>query len=84
VGLIQHLDLAVQQHLNEGTLVRVLQPWCKPFPGFYLYLPSREQMPSKVRALLDFLIGKREAMSSTQIGKRPGKPGADRRPRGKK
>lgn len=84
VGLIQHLDLAVQQHLNEGALVRVLRPWCKPFPGFYLYLPSREQMPSKVRALLDFLIGKREAMNSTQIGKRPGKPGADRRPRGKK
>lgn len=59
VGLMQHLELAVREHLNDGTLVRVLQPWCKPFAGFYLYTPSREHMPAKVRALMDFLIEKR-------------------------
>lgn len=61
VGLIQHIDLTVHRHLDDGSLVRVLQPWCRPFPGFYLYAPSREQMPSKVRALIDFLVEKREA-----------------------
>lgn len=30
-------------HLKEGRLVRVLQPWCQPFPGYYLYYPSRKQ-----------------------------------------
>ncbi|AOS95672.1 HTH-type transcriptional regulator DmlR [Microbulbifer aggregans] len=59
VGLIQHLDLCVQQYLAEGSLVRVLQSWCKPFPGFFLYVPSRAQMPAKIRALIDFLVEQR-------------------------
>lgn len=60
VGLVQHLDLCVRQHLAEGSLVHVLSPWSKPFPGFFLYVPSRAQMPAKIRALMDFLIEKRE------------------------
>lgn len=59
VGLIQHIDISVRKHLRDGSLVRVLRPWCPPFPGFYLYVPSREQMPSKVRAWMDFLVEKR-------------------------
>ena len=59
VGLVQHLDLAVRQHIADGSLVRVLDKWCPPMPGFYLYIPTREQMPRKLRALMDFLVGKR-------------------------
>lgn len=59
VGLVQHIDLCVRQQLAEGTLVRVLRPWCKPFPGFFLYVPSRAQMPAKIRALMDFLVEQR-------------------------
>lgn len=59
VGLIQHINVAVQEAIDDGRLIRVLQDWCPPFPGFYLYAPSREQMPLKVRALLEFLIEKR-------------------------
>lgn len=62
VGLVQHLELAVRPLLAEGQLVRVLQPWCKPFPGLFLYAPTREKMPVKVRALIDFLVEKREGM----------------------
>jgi len=62
VGLVQHIDLCVRQHLADGTLVRMLAPWCPPFPGFYLYVPSRAQMPAKTRALMDFLQEKREAL----------------------
>lgn len=64
VGLIKHLDWCVQQQLAEGSLVRVLTHWCKPFPGFFLYVPSRAQMPSKTRALIDFLVEKQETMAS--------------------
>jgi len=60
VGLIKYLDICVRRHLADGSLVRVLAPWCRPFPGFYLYVPSRAQMPAKIRALMDFLIEKRE------------------------
>jgi len=63
VGLMQHMELAVRKDLAEGGLVRVLAAWCKPFPGFYLYTPSREQMPSKVRALMEFLVEKRELLA---------------------
>ncbi|QBQ98804.1 LysR family transcriptional regulator [Paraburkholderia pallida] len=63
VGLIQHIDIAVQPHLDSGALKRVLGTWCKPFAGFYVYAPTRAQMPAKVRALIDFLVGKRELMT---------------------
>lgn len=61
-GLIQHIDLVVRKHVDDGTLVRVLSSWCPPFPGFFLYVPSR-QMPYKVRALRDFLVEKRDALT---------------------
>lgn len=64
VGLIKYLDLNVKQHIAEGRLQRVLAPWCKPFPGFYLYVPSRAQLPAKTRALMDFLIEKRESLET--------------------
>lgn len=62
VGLIQHMEFVVRPQLDDGSLVRVLARWCQPFPGFYLYVPSREQMPAKVRALMDFLVEKRELL----------------------
>lgn len=64
VGLIKYLDICVRQHLSDGRLVRVLVQWCRPFPGFYLYVPSRAQMPAKIRALMDFMIEKREQFTS--------------------
>ncbi|WP_226642790.1 LysR family transcriptional regulator [Microbulbifer variabilis] len=64
VGLVKHLDLCVQQHLADKSLVRVLQSWCKPFPGFFLYVPSRAQMPAKIRVLIDFLIDQRDEFES--------------------
>jgi DNA-binding transcriptional LysR family regulator len=30
-------------HLEKGKLVRVLEDWCPPFPGYHLYYPSRRQ-----------------------------------------
>lgn len=64
VGLVQHIDLCVRQHLQAGRLVRVLANWCPPFPGFYLYVPSRAQMPAKLRALMDFLIEQRQKLAA--------------------
>ncbi|EOG8283783.1 LysR family transcriptional regulator [Salmonella enterica subsp. enterica serovar Newport] len=33
-----------ETHIEDGRLVRVLEQWCKPFPGYYLYYPSRKQL----------------------------------------
>ena len=42
-------------HLTSGALVRVLEDWCQPFPGFFLYYPSRRQLPVALSALIDTL-----------------------------
>jgi DNA-binding transcriptional LysR family regulator len=62
LGLIQHMDCAVREHIATGALVQVLDAWCPPFDGFDLYLPSRDQMAPKLRALVDFLVEKRHQM----------------------
>lgn len=56
------LDICMREQLAAGELVRVLQPWCPSFPGFYLYAPTRAQMPAKVRALIRFLLEKRSLL----------------------
>ena len=38
-------------HLEKGRLVRVLEDWCPPFPGYHLYYPSRRQ-PSPAFSLV--------------------------------
>ena len=55
LGLAHMMEDLVQDDLANGRLVRVLEDWCPAFPGFYLYYPNREQMPLKLRALIDFL-----------------------------
>jgi len=35
--------------------VSVLDAYCEPFRGFFLYYPKRAQTPLKLRALADFL-----------------------------
>lgn len=62
-GLVMHMEIALREHIAGGALLRVLDAWCPPFDGFDLYLPSREQMPAKLRALVDFLVEKRNALS---------------------
>jgi len=33
----------------------VLDDWCAPFDGFFLYYPSGRQMSPALRALVDFV-----------------------------
>jgi DNA-binding transcriptional LysR family regulator len=54
-GLVCMLEGRLQKHLDSNRLVRVLEDWCAPFPGFYLYHPGRRQMPQALRALITFL-----------------------------
>lgn len=50
-GICFVMEDHVQQQLADGTLVRVLEDWCPPFPGYHLYYPSRRQ-PSAAFSLL--------------------------------
>lgn len=42
-------------HISEGRLIRVLDEWCIPFPGYYLYYPSRKQPSPAFSLVLDAL-----------------------------
>jgi DNA-binding transcriptional LysR family regulator len=55
VGLAFVSEYRVATHLASGALVRVLEDWCQPFPGFFLYYPSRRQLPAALSALIDTL-----------------------------
>ncbi len=55
VGLAFALEEHVQSPLANGTLVRVLEDWCPPFAGYFLYYPSRRQQPAALSALINTL-----------------------------
>jgi DNA-binding transcriptional LysR family regulator len=42
----------VTAHVAAGRLTRVLEKWSPPFPGYYLYHPSRRQTPPALSALI--------------------------------
>ena len=42
-------------HIAQGQLVRVLQDWCAPFEGYYLYYPSRRQPSPAFSRVVDAL-----------------------------
>jgi DNA-binding transcriptional LysR family regulator len=54
-GLAWVTEDRVAPHLASGALVRVLADWCPPFPGFFLYYPSRKQQPAALAALIETL-----------------------------
>lgn len=59
VGLAMVSEGYVRPLLKDGQLVRVLDAFCSPFPGFHLYYPSRSQTPLKLRVFIDFLLARR-------------------------
>lgn len=59
-------------HLGEGWLVRVLEDWCPPFPGYYLYYPSRRQPSLAFSLVVDALRYTKPGGTKLQIiGDRP-------------
>ncbi|MBK7279581.1 LysR family transcriptional regulator [Candidatus Aalborgicola defluviihabitans] len=42
-------------HIEHGQLLRVLQDWCTPFDGYYLYYPSRRQPTPAFSRVVDAL-----------------------------
>lgn len=55
VGFAYMSEEHAAPHLESGKLVRVLEAWCQPFPGFFLYYPSRRQQPAALVALIEAL-----------------------------
>lgn len=55
LGIAYLPDDTLQPLIAAGRLVRVLEDWCPPFPGYHLYYPSRRQHSSGFAALIEAL-----------------------------
>lgn len=55
IGITNLLELSARPALDAGRLESVLEAWLPPFDGFYLYYPSRFQVPPKLRVFIDFM-----------------------------
>lgn len=54
-GLAYVPEDTVQELIQNGELIRVLDDWCVPFSGYHLYYTSRKQHTVAFSLLLDFL-----------------------------
>lgn len=55
LGLAYLPEDVVGDDLRSGRLVRVLEDWCPPFPGYHLYYPSRRQASAAFALLVNAL-----------------------------
>jgi DNA-binding transcriptional LysR family regulator len=55
LGITMSFDSHVREELERGELVRVLDKFCEPFPGYYLYYPQRRLASRALRALVEHL-----------------------------
>lgn len=55
VGLGLAFEDAVADLIEKGRLIQVLDDWCQPFPGYFLYYPSRRNQPAALSVLIKTL-----------------------------
>jgi DNA-binding transcriptional LysR family regulator len=67
MGLACTLEGNITQALAQGRLVRVLEDWCPPSPGFYLYYPSGRLLSAAFRAFIDFMHSSEDASSQAEV-----------------
>lgn len=54
-GLGLAYEEQVAEDIAKGRLIRVLEDWTPPIPGFFMYYPSRQHQPSALSALVNAL-----------------------------
>ena len=55
LGIAYVPDRTARPHLGNGTLVPVLDDWCPPIPGLFLYYSGHRHVPAGLRAFIDVL-----------------------------
>lgn len=54
-GITFGMEDSFRPWIGRGELVPLLEEYCPPFPGFFLYFPGRRNLAPKLRALIDHL-----------------------------
>lgn len=55
LGITLAFEGHVRDAIERGQLVSILEQFCAPFPGYYLYYPQRRQASRALRALIEHL-----------------------------
>jgi len=55
LGVTMAFEAHVREALASGQLVRILEKFCEPFAGYYLYYPQRRHASRALRALIDHI-----------------------------
>lgn len=55
MGIAYLSEVAVQAQLDSGALQRVLDEWCPPLPGLFLYYPGHRHVPAGLQAFIEVL-----------------------------
>jgi DNA-binding transcriptional LysR family regulator len=61
LGVTLAFEGHVRDAIERGDLVSVLEEFCGPFPGYYLYYPERRHASPALRALIEHLRRWRES-----------------------
>ena len=59
LGITYVLEDRAAPYLADGRLIRMMEEWTPPFPVFFLYYPSRRQMPPTLGAFIAILRERR-------------------------
>ena len=70
-GIAQVIDLGIDTHLRAGMLEPVLTDWPDETFPLYVYYPSRNHVPAKVRAFIDFVVNMMPGLQSGDHGVLP-------------
>lgn len=65
-GILYILEDLVSSHVANGSLVQMLDDWCHPFAGYYLYYPSRRQKTAAFALFVDALRQTRGAQAGSR------------------
>src|SRR4051812_12818102 len=55
LGLAYMPEDQALEYIAESRLIRILEDWCEPFPGYHLYYPSRRHSSPAFALLVEAL-----------------------------
>jgi DNA-binding transcriptional LysR family regulator len=67
VGIARLPQIAIDTHIAKKRLVPLLEDWMPRSVGFYLYYPSRRQVPAALKAFIDFLKAQSRATTASNL-----------------